>query len=305
MATSLLALLDDITSVLDDVATMTKVATRKTAGVLGDDLALNAQQVTGVNPDRELPVVWAVAKGSLVNKAILVPAALLISAVAPWAITPLMIVGGLFLCFEGAEKLVHKFLPSKTEDEAVREKLVEAVLDPTIDLVALEKDKIKGAIRTDFILSAEIIVITLGAVATAPLATRIGVLVGIGLLMTAGVYGLVAGIVKLDDGGLALSRSGSGALRALGRAILTGTPWLMKALSIAGTAAMFLVGGGILTHGVPPLHHLLEVLVSGLAGFIRTLGTLLLDAAAGILAGLLVVAAVTLLKRARSSTKGS
>jgi hypothetical protein len=305
MATSLLALLDDITSVLDDVATMTKVATRKTAGVLGDDLALNAQQVTGVNPDRELPVVWAVAKGSLVNKAILVPAALLISAVAPWAITPLMIVGGLFLCFEGAEKLVHKFLPAKAEDEAVREKLVEAVLDPTIDLVELEKDKIKGAIRTDFILSAEIIVITLGAVATAPLATRIGVLVGIGLLMTAGVYGLVAGIVKLDDGGLALSRSGSGALRALGRALLTGTPWLMKALSIAGTAAMFLVGGGILTHGVPPLHHLLEVLVSGLAGFMRTLGTMLFDGAAGILAGLLVVAAVMLLKRVRSSAKGS
>jgi hypothetical protein len=249
--------------------------------------------------------VWAVAKGSLVNNAILVPAALLISAVAPWAITPLMIVGGLFLCFEGAEKLVHRFLPAKAEDEAVREKLVEAVLDPAIDLVELEKDKIKGAIRTDFILSAEIIVITLGAVATAPLATRIGVLVGIGLLMTAGVYGLVAGIVKLDDGGLALSRSGSGALRALGRALLTGTPWLMKALSIAGTAAMFLVGGGILTHGVPPLHHLLEVLVSGLAGFMRTLGTMLFDAAAGILAGLLVVAAVMLLKRLRSSAKGS
>jgi len=305
MATSLLALLDDITSVLDDVATMTKVATKKTAGVLGDDLALNAQQVTGVNADRELPVVWAVAKGSLVNKAILVPAALLISAVAPWAITPLMIVGGLFLCFEGAEKLVHKFLHSQAEVAAEREKLAEAVVDPTIDLVALEKDKIKGAIRTDFILSAEIIVITLGTVADAALATRIAVLVGIALLMTAGVYGLVAGIVKLDDGALALIRSGSAAVRAVGRGILAATPWLMKGLSIAGTAAMFLVGGGILTHGIPPLHHLLEVLVSGLAGFIRTLGTLLFDGAAGILAGLLVVAAVTLLKRARSSTKGS
>ena len=305
MATSLLALLDDITSVLDDVATMTKVATKKTAGVLGDDLALNAQQVTGVNADRELPVVWAVAKGSLVNKAILVPAALLISAVAPWAITPLMIVGGLFLCFEGAEKLVHKFLHSKAEVAAEREKLAEAVVDPTIDLVALEKDKIKGAIRTDFILSAEIIVITLGTVADAALATRIAVLVGIALLMTAGVYGLVAGIVKLDDGALALIRSGSAAVRAVGRGILAATPWLMKGLSIAGTAAMFLVGGGILTHGIPPLHHLLEVLVSGLAGFIRTLGTLLFDGAAGILAGLLVVAAVTLLKRARRSTKGS
>ena len=299
MATSLLALLDDITSVLDDVATMTKVATKKTAGVLGDDLALNAQQVTGVNADRELPVVWAVAKGSLVNKAILVPAALLISAVAPWAITPLMIVGGLFLCFEGAEKLVHKFLHSQAEVAAEREKLAEAVVDPTIDLVALEKDKIKGAIRTDFILSAEIIVITLGTVADAALATRIAVLVGIALLMTAGVYGLVAGIVKLDDGALALIRSGSAAVRAVGRGILAATPWLMKGLSIAGTAAMFLVGGGILTHGIPPLHHLLEVLVSGLAGFIRTLGTLLFDGLAGLLSGVLVVLAVKLVQRIR------
>ena len=232
MATSLLALLDDIASVLDDVATLTKVATRKTAGVLGDDLALNAQQVSGVRPDRELPVVWAVAKGSLVNKAILVPAALVISAVAPWAIVPLLIVGGLFLCYEGFEKLAHKFFQS-AEDKATRAAvLAQALLDPAVDLVALEKDKIKGAIRTDFILSAEIIVITLGTVAGAAFGTRLTVLVGIALLMTVGVYGLVAGIVKLDDGGLLLTRAAGDNgwarfKRALGRGILRGAPWLM------------------------------------------------------------------------------
>jgi hypothetical protein len=299
MPSSLLALLDDITSVLDDVATMTKVATQKTAGVLGDDLALNAKQVTGVKADRELPVVWAVAKGSLVNKAILVPLALLLSALAPWAVTPLMVLGGLYLCFEGAEKIVHRLLHSKQEDAEQREKLAQAVADPAIDLVALEKDKIKGAIRTDFILSAEIIVISLGTVATAPLLSRIIVLVGIALLMTAGVYGLVAGIVKLDDGGLALTRSGSAALQAVGRSVLVATPWLMKGLSVAGTVAMFLVGGGILTHGVPALHHLIAGLLHGFDGVTIKLGTLLLDAAAGLVAGLLVLLAVTIFQRLR------
>ena len=301
MATSLLALLDDIANVLDDVATLTKVATKKTAGVLGDDLALNAQQVTGVNADRELPVVWAVARGSLVNKAILVPGALLISAIAPWAITPLMIVGGLFLCFEGAEKLAHRFLHSREEDRTQRAELTQAVLDSGADLVSLERDKIKGAIRTDFILSAEIVVITLGAVATAPLGTRIGVLVGIALLMTLGVYGLVAGIVKLDDGGLALVRADSAAAQAVGRGILAATPWLMKGLSIAGTAAMFLVGGGILTHGVPVLHHLVEGLLHGSEGVTVTLGTVLFDALAGVAAGALVLLVVTLVQRLRGT----
>jgi predicted DNA repair protein MutK len=304
MATNLLALLDDIASLLDDVATLTKVATRKTAGVLGDDLALNAQQVSGVHADRELPVVWAVAKGSLRNKAILVPAALAISAFAPWAITPLLIVGGLFLCYEGAEKLVHKFLHSGS-DEAHRAELRRALTDPRVDLVALERDKIKGAIRTDFILSAEIIVITLGTVAAASLSTRIGVLVGISLLMTVGVYGLVAGIVKLDDGGLALTRSASAALQSLGRAILVTAPWLMKALSIAGTAAMFLVGGGILTHGIPALHHVAETALHGVTGMTATLGNLLFDGLAGILAGLIVVAVVTVLKKWRTTAAQS
>ena len=301
MATSLLALLDDITSVLDDVATLTKIATKKTAGVLGDDLALNAQQVTGLNADRELPVVWAVARGSLVNKAILVPGALLISWLAPWGITPLLIVGGLFLCYEGAEKILHALLRSEEEKQAERARLVEALADPNVDLVALEKDKIKGAIRTDFILSAEIIVITLGSVANAALPTRIAVMVGIGLLMTVGVYGIVAAIVKLDDGGLALTRTRSAVLRAAGRGLLTATPWLMKGLSIAGTVAMFLVGGGMLTHGVPALHHLLEWVLHGANGLAASLGTLLFDGVAGLLSGTVLVLAMKLLQRVRGA----
>ncbi|HEY6086191.1 MAG TPA: DUF808 domain-containing protein, partial [Burkholderiaceae bacterium] len=222
---NLLALIDDIATVLDDVAALTKVATRKTAGVLGDDLALNAQQVTGVRAERELPVVWAVAKGSLVNKAILVPAALAISALAPWAVTPLLMVGGLFLCYEGFEKLAHKYLVPRGEDEARHAELTQALVDPSADIAALEAAKIKGAVRTDFVLSAEIIAITLGAVASAPFTTQVAVLVSIGLLMTVGVYGLVAGIVKLDDFGLWLSRR-AGAANALGRAILLTAPWL-------------------------------------------------------------------------------
>jgi len=258
MATSLLALLDDIASVLDDVAVMTKVAAKKTAGVLGDDLALNAQQVTGVQADRELPVVWAVARGSLLNKAILVPAALAISAWAPWLVTPLLMLGGAYLCFEGAEKLAHRWLHHAADDAAAHQRLAQALADPALDLVAFERDKVRGAVRTDFILSAEIIVIALGTVAGSPFGTRVAVLAGIALLMTVGVYGLVAGIVKLDDAGLALSRSASGGVRALGRGLLRAAPWLMKALSVAGTAAMFLVGGGILAHGIAPLHHAIE-----------------------------------------------
>ncbi|HVE52446.1 MAG TPA: DUF808 domain-containing protein, partial [Ramlibacter sp.] len=256
MATSLLALLDDIATLLDDVSILTKVAAKKTAGVLGDDLALNAQQVTGVLADRELPVVWAVAKGSLVNKAILVPAALAISAIAPWLVTPLLMVGGAFLCFEGAEKLAHKWLHSRQEDDAHHKELVEAAADPQVDMKQFEKGKIKGAVRTDFILSAEIIVISLGTVADQDFVTRVAVLVGIALLMTVGVYGLVAGIVKLDDLGLHLTRRASSAAQAVGRGILRAAPWMMKFLSVAGTAAMFLVGGSILEHGIPALHHL-------------------------------------------------
>jgi uncharacterized protein len=295
-ASSLLALIDDIASILDDVAVLTKVATKKTAGVLGDDLALNAQQVAGVQADRELPVVWAVAKGSMVNKAILVPAALAISAFAPWAITPLLIVGGLFLCYEGVEKLAHKLLHSKAEDEAHRAELTQALVDPSVDLAAVERDKIKGAIRTDFILSAEIIVIALGTVADKPLGTQVAVLIAIALLMTVGVYGLVAGIVKLDDLGLRWVRKG-GVLAPMGRGILRFAPWLMKGLSIAGTAAMFLVGGGIVVHGVPALHHLVEGWMAAVGGGWGALVEMLGNAGIGIVAGAVVLAVVACCRR--------
>jgi predicted DNA repair protein MutK len=302
MASSLLALIDDIATVLDDVALLTKVAAKKTAGVLGDDLALNAQQVSGVNADRELPVVWAVAKGSAMNKAILVPAALVISAFAPWAVTPLLMIGGLFLCYEGFEKLAHKFLHDAADDAAHQAQVLQALSDPAVDLVAFEKDKIKGAVRTDFILSGEIIVITLGTVADSPFITQLTVLVGIAIVMTIGVYGLVAGIVKLDDLGLWLTkRPGSGAGVALqhriGAAIMKAAPWLMRALTAVGTAAMFLVGGGILTHGLPVLHHAIESLAERvtdqLGGFVGTVLPTLLDGLVGVAAGALVLAAVT------------
>lgn len=290
---SLFTLIDDIATILDDVSVMTKVAAKKTAGVLGDDLALNAQQVAGVQADRELPVVWAVAKGSLKNKAILVPAALAISAFAPWAVIPLLMVGGAYLCYEGFEKLAHKFLHSEHEDEAHHTELVSALADPSVDMVAFEKEKVQGAVRTDFILSAEIIVISLGTVATASFGEQIAVLVGISLLMTVGVYGLVAGIVKLDDAGLYLSKTGSSGAQSLGRGILRVAPYLMKSLSVVGTAAMFMVGGSILTHGIPAAHHLIENLAHG-AGILAPVVSLLSEALAGILAGAVVLAGVSL-----------
>jgi len=278
-AASLLALLDDIATVLDDVAVLTQAAAKKTAGVLGDDLALNAQQVSGVRAERELPVVWAVAKGSFVNKLILVPAALAISAFAPWLVLPLLMVGGAYLCYEGFEKIAHRGEPFHLP------------LDPAVDLVEFEKDKIKGAIRTDFILSAEIVVISLGTVADASFATRVAVLSGIAILMTVGVYGLVAGIVKLDDAGLYLNRRPERFARSLGTGLLRLAPWLLRGLSVAGTAAMFLVGGGILVHGIPPLHRLVEN-----AGLLASLA---LDGVAGIIAGALALAGVSLFQKMR------
>ena len=295
-AASLLALLDDIATVLDDVAVLTKVAAKKTAGVLGDDLALNAQQVTGVSADRELPVVWAVAKGSLLNKAILVPVALLISVFAPWLITPLLMVGGAFLCFEGFEKLAHRWLHSAEEDRSHHAELTAALADPAVDLVAFERERIRGAIRTDFILSAEIIAITLGAAAGAPLMTQAMVLSGVSVAMTVGVYGLVAGIVKMDDAGAWMVRTGRGA--AFGELLLRAAPLLMKLLAVVGTAAMFLVGGGILVHGVPALHHLIEPLAAA-AGALAPLVSVLADGLVGIVAGALVLAGVMLVKRLR------
>ena len=300
MASSLLALLDDIATVLDDVAILTKVAAKKTAGVLGDDLALNAQQVAGVAAEREIPVVWAVAKGSALNKAILVPAALAISAFAPWAVTPLLMIGGAFLCYEGFEKLAHKFMHSRAEVDARHKDLVAALSDPKVDLVAYEKDRIKGAIRTDFILSAEIIAITLGTVATSSFLTQLSVLTGIAVIMTIGVYGIVAGIVKLDDLGLYLStRPGNFARvrRAVGRGILLTAPYLMKFLSIAGTAAMFLVGGGILTHGIPVIGHWIEDFAKGLGSPLSAVAPTLLDGIAGIIAGALVLGVVSVARQ--------
>ena len=294
--TSLFLLLDHIASTLDDVATMTKIATRKTAGVLGDDLALNAEQVSGVRAERELPVVWAVAKGSMLNKLILVPAALAISALAPWLIGPLLMLGGAYLCFEGFEKLAHKYLPGE-KNGAHRSKVMEALADPTIDLVAIEKNKIKGAVRTDFVLSAEIIVIALGVVGGLALSTQVAVLVSIAVMMTIGVYGLVAGIVKLDDLGLWLCRRANAIAHGVGGAILWAVPWLMRSLSVIGTAAMFLVGGGILSHGLPWVHHLIESLTSGFTGFAGALLPSALDGVVGLVVGALVLLLVSLVKR--------
>lgn len=315
---SLLTLLDDIATILDDVALMTKmaakssaaaaddvslmtkVAAQKTAGVLGDDLALNAQQVAGVRAERELPVVWAVAKGSMLNKLILVPAALLISALMPWAITPLLMLGGAFLCFEGFEKIAHPFLHGdEPADTAAPEPSTQAV-----DWVAFEKDKIQGAVRTDFILSAEIVTIALGTVAAAPFGQQVAVLAAVAIAMTVGVYGLVAGIVKLDDVGLWLTQKPSRAAQALGRGMLHAAPWLMKTLAVVGTAAMFLVGGGILAHDVPALHHAIESAgaVAGawpLGGLWQALTTNGLNGVLGILAGALVLAGTTLVQRLR------
>ncbi|MGR4895296.1 DUF808 domain-containing protein [Stenotrophomonas sp. LARHCG68] len=295
---SLFALLDDIATLLDDVSILTKVAAKKTAGVLGDDLALNAQQVTGVSANRELPVVWAVAKGSLLNKAILVPAALAISAWLPWAITPLMMLGGAFLCYEGVEKLAHKFLHSKDEDDAHKAELTRALADDRTDVVAWEKNKIKGAVRTDFILSAEIIVLSLGVVSSAPFGQQVATLIAVALGMTVFVYGLVAGIVKLDDIGAWMLDKGR-AMAALGRGILHATPWLMRGLSIAGTAAMFLVGGGILVHSIPALHHF----VVGLApSHLEWLANALGSVVVGVGIGAVVLAVVTLVQKLRGGS---
>lgn len=290
--TSLLALIDDIATLLDDVSLMTKAATKKTAGVLGDDLALNAQQVTGVKPARELPVVWAVAKGSLVNKAILVPGAVAISFFVPWLVTPLLMLGGAYLCFEGAEKLAHKFLHKK-EEERRKHELREAVKQPDVDVKILEKRKVKGAVRTDFILSAEIIAITLGVVTGEAIGMQFAVLSVVAVMITVGVYGLVAGIVKLDDGGLYLTQQDSDIAQKIGRGILWLAPYMMKTLSIFGTIAMFLVGGGILVHGVPPVYNAIEHFAMNFGGLSTTLVPMLANGVIGLLAGALLVAVIT------------
>lgn len=307
---SLLTLLDDIATLLDDVSVMTgvaakktAVAAKKTAGVLGDDLALNAEQVAGVRPSRELPVVWAVFKGSVVNKLIIVPCALLLSAFLPWTITPLLMLGGAFLCYEGFEKVAHKLLHAKAEEEAKHEQRLDAVMNPKVDMVAFEKQRIKGAIRTDAILSAEIIVIALGTVKNSSMGMQITVLTAIAALVTIGVYGLVAAIVKFDDAGLHLLKQPGRAKQAIGRLLLRLAPRLMRALTVLGTAAMFLVGGGILVHGLPPvaevLHYLEEAVhgVAGIGGLLEVLVAAVFNGVVGILAGGILVGVHTLFKR--------
>ncbi len=305
---SLLALIDDIASVLDDVALMTKVAVKKTAGVLGDDLALNAQQVAGVRAERELPVVWAVALGSLKNKLILVPAALAISSLIPWAVMPLLMLGGLYLCLEGVEKLAHRWLHPAGNDEAQAPQAghITGPADQEVNLAAFEAGKIRGAIRTDFVLSAEIVVIALGTVAEQPFTTQVAVLSGIGLIMTVGVYGVVAGIVKIDDLGFHLLKRPGALAQTIGKGLLLAAPRMMKALAVIGTAAMFMVGGGILTHGIPPLHHLIEraaILtgeIAAVGGLLKTLTPLLLDVLAGTIAGALALLGVRAFVAARA-----
>ena len=297
---SLLTLLDDIATLLDDVSVMTKVAAKKTAGVLGDDLALNAQQVTGINANRELPVVWAVAKGSLVIKAIIVPLSLALAAWQPWLVTILLMIGGAYLCFEGFEKVAHKFLHKKEEDQQHHTELVNAIENETVDMVQYEKEKIKGAVRTDFILSAEIIVITLGVVQDRPFIQQLGVLVGISLLMTVGVYGLVGGIVKLDDVGLWLLQKKSSIAQAFGKLALWIMPRLMKALAFIGTLAMFLVGGSIIAHNLPHsfgVHHLYEVVAHSVPSWLQTISSIFMDLIVGTIVGALVLLVVTLVSK--------
>lgn len=306
MASSLLLLLDDIATILDDVAVMSKMAAKKTAGVLGDDLALNAQQVSGVKADRELPVVWAVAKGSFVNKLILVPLALLISVVAPWLINPLLMIGGLFLCYEGVEKVIHTLQHKKAKTAEVAEQELKALEG---DLVTLEKQKIKGAVTTDFILSAEIIVISLGTVATATFGVKVAVLTVIAIAMTIGVYGLVAMIVKIDDLGLYLNQQASSFKQTIGRGLLAFAPKLMKTLTIVGTLAMFLVGGGIITHTIPVFHHFTEDSVEyidhipAVGHFIGALTPTLINFVIGFVAGLLVVLVVSMISKVFKKSK--
>lgn len=299
---SLLALLDDISVILDDVATMTKVAAKKTTGVLADDLALNAEQVTGVKANRELPVIWAVAKGSFINKLILVPAALLISTIYPPLVTFLLMCGGLYLSFEGAEKVIHRFWPHLLPHDEAQTARLQANADD-IDLVALEKSKIKGAVRTDFILSAEIIVIALGsaAAAGATLLQKSLVLSVIAIVITAGIYGLVAGIVKIDDLGLHLMQKSGKMSQKIGQILFTAAPKLMKFLSIAGTIAMFLVGGGILVHGIGFLHHGVQDLAY-LTGMFESVTTMLLNGAVGLIIGAIAVGIFTIIGKLRSGS---
>lgn len=299
--TSLLTLLDDIATLLDDISVMGKVAAKKTAGVLGDDLSLNAQQVSGVKANRELPVVWGVAKGSFLNKLILVPLALIISAFAPWLITPLLMIGGAYLCYEGVEKVMHSLQHDKqSKSPEARQQRLDSLANQ--NAAELEKKKIKGAVRTDFILSAEIVAITLGIVSESPLLNQVIILAGIAILVTVGVYGIVAAIVKIDDFGFWLREKPSRLAQGLGSVLLTAAPWLMKILSVVGTIAMFLVGGGIVVHGIAPLHHLIEEVSSGFSGWIAMLLSNGANLVLGFIIGSIVLLVVNLIARVRGKS---
>ena len=298
---SLLSLLDDIATLLDDISVMGKVAAKKTTGVLGDDLSLNTQQVSGVKANRELPVVWGVAKGSFLNKVILVPLALLISSFAPWAITPLLMIGGAYLCFEGVEKVLHSLHKSKNDEtpEAREQRLLKVAQE---DPVEFEKNKIRGAIRTDFVLSAEIVAITLGIVSAAPLLNQVLILSGIAILVTIGVYGIVAVIVKVDDLGYWLQKKTSSLARAIGGALLFAAPWMMKILTVVGTVAMFLVGGGIIVHGIPLLHHSIETFSEGVGGLLTSFIANGANLLIGFIVGSIVLLLVNLVARMRGKS---
>ncbi len=299
--TSLLTLLDDIATLLDDISVMGKVAAKKTAGVLGDDLSLNAQQVTGVKANRELPVVWGVAKGSFLNKLILVPLALIISAFAPWLITPLLMLGGAYLCYEGVEKVMHSLQHDKqSKSPEARQQRLDSLANQ--NAAEYEKKKIKGAVRTDFILSAEIVAITLGIVSEAPLLSQVIILAGIAILVTIGVYGIVAGIVKIDDLGFWLREKPSRVAQGIGSVLLAAAPWLMKILSVVGTLAMFLVGGGIVVHGIAPLHHLIEEVSGGFSGWIAMLLSNGANLVLGFIIGSIVLLVVNLIARVRGKS---
>jgi predicted DNA repair protein MutK len=289
MAVSLLALIDDISSVLDDVALLTKVAAKKTAGVVGDDLAVNAHQLHGTSPEKELPIIWAVCKGSFKNKLLLLPLALLLSYFLPALITPVLMIGGSYLSFEGVEKILEKLFPHPHD----------------IKPVASEAEKIKGAIRTDLVLSAEIMVIALGMVKNGSFLSQIISLSAIALIMTIGVYGVVALIIKLDDMGLYLLQHTKHKIgQKVGSLLLHAAPKLMKFLGVAGTLAMFTVGGGIIAHGVPFLHHLQEITQQWRPG-INWVAGIGLEIIIGIGTGLLVVGLVKTLKLIKTWTHPS
>ncbi|UOK41165.1 MULTISPECIES: DUF808 family protein [Flavobacterium] len=288
MAGGFFAVLDDIAALMDDIAVTSKVATQKTAGILGDDLAVNAEKATGFLSSRELPVLWAITKGSFINKLIIIPIALLLNYFFPIAIKWALILGGLYLAYEGVEKIIEYFFHrSKTGHEVIEEANEE-------DAAAEEKAKVKSAITTDFILSVEIVIIALGSVLDKPLISQILTVFVVGFLATVGVYGIVALIVRMDDAGFSLIRrtNDKGFLAVLGNLLVKALPIVIKALAVIGTLALILVAGGIFVHNIEELHHLFPQLPS-----------IVKDAAIGLLAGIAATIVMTIGKKTISLVK--